>query len=102
MQVYLVVFSIGWRRPIGCFNLQVIFRKRATKYRALLQKMTSKEKASYDSTPLCTHDMTCHKNSCCVCVYVYVCVCGVNDVVRTFCVYMSFTTHSFLVKLKES
>ena len=25
----------GWRRPIGCLKLQVIFRKRATNYRAL-------------------------------------------------------------------
>jgi len=44
----------GWRRPIGCLKLQVIFRKRATNYRALLQKMTYKDKASYDSTPPCT------------------------------------------------
>ena len=29
----------GWRRPIGCLKLQVIFRKRATNYSALLQKM---------------------------------------------------------------
>jgi len=28
--------ATGWRRPIGCFKLQVIFRKRATNYRALL------------------------------------------------------------------
>jgi len=28
----------GWRRHIGCLKLQVIFRKRATNYRALLQK----------------------------------------------------------------
>ena len=44
----------GWRRPIGCLKLQVIFRKRATNYRALLRKMTCKDKASYDSTPPCT------------------------------------------------
>ena len=30
----------GWRRLIGCLQLQVIFRKRATDYRALLRKMT--------------------------------------------------------------
>ena len=28
----------GWRRPTGCLKLQVIFRKRATNYRALLRK----------------------------------------------------------------
>jgi len=54
----------GWRRPIGCLGLQVIFRKRATNYRALLQKITYKDKASYGSSPLsyvhivnkCTHN----------------------------------------------
>ena len=40
-----------WRRLIGCLELQVIFGKRATKYTALLQKMTYEDKASYDSTP---------------------------------------------------
>jgi hypothetical protein len=46
------IWSIGWRRPIGCLKLQVIFRKRATNYRALLRKMTCKDKASYESSPL--------------------------------------------------
>jgi len=40
-----------WRRPIGCLKLQVIFRERATNYRAFFWKMTYKDKASYDSTP---------------------------------------------------
>jgi len=40
----------AWRRLIECLKLQVIFRKRATKHRALLQKMTYEDKASYDST----------------------------------------------------
>ena len=44
----------GWRKPIGCLKLQVIFRKRATNYRALLRKMIYKDKVSYDSTPPCT------------------------------------------------
>jgi len=43
--------TTGWRRFIGCFNLQVSFRKRATNHRALLRKMTYEDKASYDSTP---------------------------------------------------
>jgi len=46
--------STGWRRPIGCLKLQVIFRKRATMYRALSRKITSRDKASCDSTPPCT------------------------------------------------
>jgi len=41
----------GWPRLIGCLKLQVIFRKRATDYAALLQKMTYEDKASYDSMP---------------------------------------------------
>jgi len=43
----------GWRRRIGCLKLQVIFRKRAANYRILLRKMTSKDKASYGSSPPC-------------------------------------------------
>ena len=40
----------GWRRCIGCLKLQVSFFKRASNYRALLRKMTSKDKASYGSS----------------------------------------------------
>jgi len=36
----------GWRRLIGCLTLQVVFRKRANNYRALLRKMTYKNKVS--------------------------------------------------------
>ena len=43
----------GWRRPIGCLELQLMFRKRASNYRALLRKMTCKDKASYGSSPPC-------------------------------------------------
>jgi len=32
-----------WPRPVGSLKLQVIFRKRATTYRALLRKMTYKD-----------------------------------------------------------
>jgi len=38
------------------------FRKRATNYRALLRKMTSEDKASYNSTPPCTILL-------CICVF---------------------------------
>ena len=47
--------------------LQVIFRKRATKYMVLLRKMTCKDKASYGSSPLCTsiavRDLDTHMTS---------------------------------------
>ena len=45
----------GWQRPIGCLKLQVIFRKRATNYGALLRKMTFNDKASYGSSPSCMY-----------------------------------------------
>jgi len=44
----------GWRRLIGSPKLHIIFHKRATKYRSLLQKMTHKDKGSYESSPPCT------------------------------------------------
>ena len=47
-------FSTGWLRPIGCLKLQVIFHKRATNYRAVLQKMIYEDKASYGSSPPCS------------------------------------------------
>jgi len=43
----------GWHRVIECLKLQVIDRKRATNYKALLRRMTYKDKASYYSTPPC-------------------------------------------------
>jgi len=46
--------NTGWRRLVGCLKLQVIFRKRATNYRALVRKMTYEDKASYGSSPPCT------------------------------------------------
>jgi len=44
----------GWRRLIGSRKMQIIFHKRATKYRSLLQKMTYKNRGSYESSPPCT------------------------------------------------
>jgi len=44
----------GWWRLIGSPNLQIIFHKRATKYRSLLRKMTYNDKGSYESSPPCT------------------------------------------------
>ena len=41
--------------------MQVIFRKRATNYRAILRKMTCEDMASYGSLPLCirpTHSLS--------------------------------------------
>ena len=73
----------GWRRCRGCLKLQVSFRKRVAGYRALLRKMTYKDKASYASSPCCSHTHTTHTHTH-VCMYVfevygkihtYMCVC---------------------------
>jgi len=44
----------GWRRCIGCLELQVSFRKRATNHRALWRKMTYQDKTSCACSPPCT------------------------------------------------
>ena len=49
-----IIVTTGWRRLIGSPKLQIIFHKRATKYRSLLRKMTCKDKGSYGSSPPCT------------------------------------------------
>ena len=51
--LHLYAFT-RWRRLIGSPKLQIIFHKRATKYRALLRKMTYKDKGSYESSPPCS------------------------------------------------
>jgi len=62
----------GWRRLIGCLKLQVVFCKRATNYRALLRKMTYKDKPSYASSPPCTQ---IHKHATCFSLLQCVAVC---------------------------
>jgi len=55
------VTHTGWQSLIGSPKLQIIFHKRATKYRSLLKKMTCKDKESYESSPPCiTHVNGCH------------------------------------------
>jgi len=44
-------YTTGWRRLITSPKLQIIFHKRATKYRSLLRKMNYKNKGSYKSSP---------------------------------------------------
>jgi len=46
--------STRWRRPIGCLESQVIYRKRAANHMALSRKMTYKDEASSDSMPPCS------------------------------------------------
>ena len=68
--------ATGWRRPIGCLKSQVIFRKRAPNYKALLRKMTYEDKTSYHSTPPCIR-VWWNPHSICICVwtsYMYLCL----------------------------
>ena len=65
-----VVASIttGWRKLIGSSKLQIIFHRRATKYRSLLREMTHKDKGAYESSPPCnmrhhTHNMRHHTHN---------------------------------------
>jgi len=52
--IHMQTPGTGWRRPIGCLDLQVFCHKRATNYRALLRKMTYNDVASYGSSPPCS------------------------------------------------
>ena len=52
--LFICDMTTGWRRLIGSPKLQIIFHQRATKYRALLRKMTYKDKGSYESSPPCS------------------------------------------------
>jgi len=53
--------STGWRWLIGSSKLQIIFHKRATKYRSLLRKVTYKDKGSYESSQPCIHMLLLYK-----------------------------------------
>jgi hypothetical protein len=53
-RIHLQPFPLKMLHLRGCLKLQVIFCKKATNHRALLQKMTYKDKASYGSCPPCT------------------------------------------------
>jgi len=46
-------YDTGWGRLIGSPKLQIIFQKKASKYRSLLRKMTYKDKGSDGSSPPC-------------------------------------------------
>jgi len=52
--------STGWRKHIGSPKLQIIFHKRATKYRSILRKLTYKDMGSYESSPPCSLDTRYH------------------------------------------
>ena len=53
----------GWRKLIGSPKLQIIFHKRATKYRSLLRKMTYNHKGSYESSQMTYKDKGSYESS---------------------------------------
>jgi len=82
----------GWRRPIECLKLQVIFRQRATDYRAFLRKTTYKNKASYDSTPPCRSLISLMRvAACCSVLQCVVTCCSVLQRVAACCSVLQYT-----------
>jgi len=85
--------ATGWRRLIGSPKLQIIFHKRATKYRSLLRKMTYQDEGSYESSPPCTHDILC-VHSCTLCsaiIYIFNCMQYSTAISHVFyCILMTF------------
>jgi len=61
--------NTGWRRLIGSPKLQIIFHKRATKYRSLLRKMSCNNKGSCESSSPCTDVNLLHMQSWHTCIY---------------------------------
>jgi len=53
LYIFHPISCIGWRSPIGCLKLQVIFRKSATNHRFFWRQMSYSNEASQDSTPPC-------------------------------------------------
>ena len=82
----------GWRRLIGSPKLQIIFHKRATKYRSLLRKMTYKDKGSYESSPPYNTQLVCRI---CVHSYVVATISRLLRIIRLFCRILSLLYGSF-------
>jgi len=57
--ILLPSMGTGRRRLKGSPKLQIIFNKRANKYRSLLREMTFKDKGSYESSPPCNRMEYC-------------------------------------------
>ena len=82
-----------WQTLIGCLKLRVIFRKRATNYRALLRKTTYTDKVSYGSSAPCDDQVIY------IYIHIYVCVCGwvgVRNMTSLLCVEFLFHKHTCL------
>jgi len=75
--------AAGWRRCIGCLNLQVFFRKRATNYRVFLQENTlllsQVVRVFIFNWRARMHIYVCKiytNMHAYICIYTYVCVCA--------------------------
>ena len=80
-------------------KLQIIFHKRATKYRSLLWKMTYKDKGSYESSPPCNScspvrytqiSLVVHTNESCLSI-IYTAVPEVADGLEDVLIYTNET-----------
>ena len=97
--IYMYGYGAEWRRLIGCLKLQVIPPEKATNYRALVRKMTYKDKVSYESSPPCMFSVkllhTC----------AYVCICMLVSVwsprTHVYNIY-AFVYGMFSVKLSHT
>jgi len=93
-------------------KLQVIFHKRTTKYRDLLQKVTYKDKASYGSSPPCTphivkyiylHTYThihihLYRAVPRIAMSIYVC----THIIYYMYIYLHIYTHTFILYVKTA
>ena len=97
----------GWRWFIGCLKLKVSFCKRATNYRTLLREMTYKDKASYGSSPLCTHKYiyrcacTCTHHAYC-CPHMYNMNITIHSSVIWIHIYIYVYMHTYLSRISLS
>jgi len=88
------------RRLIGSPKLQIIFHKRATKYRSLLRKMIYKYKGSYESSPpYMVYIMYVILRICCIITSCICCITRLIDTHRSVthtqsCLWLSLKTHT--------
>jgi len=74
-ECHMTHLDTGWQRCLGCLKLQVSFRKRANIYRAVLRKMTYKDKVSSENLPSCdsTETLECPRTAVWLCDMTHAC-----------------------------
>ena len=89
--------STGWRRLRGSPELQIIFHKRANKYRSLLRKMSYKDNGPYESSPPCKRRLNSQRDLS-LWTYIYMCTyhCGHTYMCIHICVYVYTSTYIYM------